>query len=371
MSENRLKLNTDKTDLLWVGPRYHTWAHLFRGEVLTTMRYTNWRNYLYLYLYSLHQHDLCLPELHLGHDSVVARDHVRLLEATISSDLSLDRHVSVVSASGFYWLRQLRRCRRSLDTQSAATLVHSFVSSRVDYCNALLAGAPKVTTDKLQRVLNAAARVITGTHKFDRGISRLLHTELHWLNVPERVTYLLCIMVHSCLQGQAPQYLVKVDLCQPVSDVASRQLIRSASRRLLVLPRDRLQTYGWRAFSVSGPSAWNSLPDNLRDPSVTRDSFRRLSKKLLYALYWSIQRIKGFTKMRYTNLLVLLTYLQCCPPSDCWRLRVGVTADFIHLTLTNLCITIYYYVLLYSNRRVAQWIREVICRNILSNSSLY
>ena len=47
--------------------------------------------------------------------------------------------------------------------------------------------------------MNAAARVITGTHKFDRGLLRILHTELHWLNVPERVVYKLCIMVHSCL----------------------------------------------------------------------------------------------------------------------------------------------------------------------------
>jgi len=47
------------------------------------------------------------------------------------------------------------------------------------YCNALLAGVLEVTTDKLQWVMNAAARVITGTHKFDRGLSRILHTELH------------------------------------------------------------------------------------------------------------------------------------------------------------------------------------------------
>ena len=83
----------------------------------------------------------------------------------------------------FYWLRQLRR---SLDAESAATLVHAFVASRIDYCNAVLACAPKATTDKLQRVLNAAARVVTGTKKFQRGLSRLLHTELHWLDVPER-----------------------------------------------------------------------------------------------------------------------------------------------------------------------------------------
>ena len=95
------------------------------------------------------------------------------------------------------------------------TLVHAFLSSRVDRCSAVLAGAPKVTTDKLQRVLNAAARVVSGTHKFDRGLSRLLHTELHWLNVPEWVAIKLGL---NCLHNQAPQYLV--DLCQSVSSVA-------------------------------------------------------------------------------------------------------------------------------------------------------
>jgi len=113
----------------------------------------------------------------------VARDHVRLLGVTLSSDLSFDRHVSIVSASSFYWLRQqlLQLSRRSLDTESAATLVHSFVASLIDYCNAVLAGAPKATTNKLQRVLNAAARVVSSIHKFDRGLSRVLHTELHTL----------------------------------------------------------------------------------------------------------------------------------------------------------------------------------------------
>jgi len=86
------------------------------------------------------------------------------------------------------------------------------------YCNAVLAGAPKVTTNKLQRVLNAAACVVSGTH---RGLSQLLHTELHWLDVTERVVYKLGIMVFNCLHGQAPPYLV--ELCQPVTSVASQQ----------------------------------------------------------------------------------------------------------------------------------------------------
>ena len=104
------------------------------------------------------------------------------------------------------------------------------LTSRVNYCNTLLAGAPKVTTDKLQRVLNAAARVHTGTHKFHWGQSRLLHTELHWLDIPERVTYKLGVIMFGCQHGRAPQYLI--DCCLPVSVVASRQYLRSLSSQI-------------------------------------------------------------------------------------------------------------------------------------------
>jgi len=71
-------------------------------------------------------------------------------------------------------------------SESAATLVHAFVTSHIDYCNVLLAGAPKATTDKLQRLLNAAARLASDTRKFDRGLKQLMHVDLNWLDVPVR-----------------------------------------------------------------------------------------------------------------------------------------------------------------------------------------
>ena len=63
------------------------------------------------------------------------------------------------------------------------TLVHAFMTSRVDYCNAVLVEAPKSVSDKLQRVLNAAARIVTGTRKFDSGLAQLLHADPHWPDV--------------------------------------------------------------------------------------------------------------------------------------------------------------------------------------------
>ena len=64
-------------------------------------------------------------------------------------------------------------------------------------------------------------------------------------------------------------------------------------------------------FRVAGPSVWNSLPDSLRNPIIGGNSFRQFLKTFLFAMYWSIQHIRGFTTMRYINRLFtyLLTYL--------------------------------------------------------------
>jgi len=62
----------------------------------------------------------------------VPSDYVRVLGVTISSDLCLDKHVSMICATCFFWHRQLRRVRRSLDTESVRTLVHAFITSSID-----------------------------------------------------------------------------------------------------------------------------------------------------------------------------------------------------------------------------------------------
>ena len=154
------------------------------------------------------------------------------------------------------------------------------MTSRIDYCNAVLAGTPKVTTDKLQRVMNAAARVVSDTRKFDEGLSQLLHEELHWLDVPQRIEYKLSVMVHRCRYGSAPQYLK--ECCTSVADVAGRQHLRSARRQLMDVPRYRRRTFGRRAFSVTGPTVWNSLSNTLREQS-DEDSFKRQLKTFLFS----------------------------------------------------------------------------------------
>jgi len=99
-------------------------------------------------------------------------------------------------------------------------------------------------------------------------------------------------MMYLCLHGQAPSYLA--DHLTPASEVASRLRLRFANRHQLIVPRCRLSNYGRQIFSIAGPTVWNSLPDELRDPARSFDSFRQFLKTILFSLYQCDQRIRGF-----------------------------------------------------------------------------
>jgi len=142
----------------------------------------------------------------------------RVLGVVVSADLSLEKRVINVSVTCFHHLCRLRHISRMLTAESAATLVHAFVTSCVDYCNVVLAGALKVITNKLLRVMNTAARVLTGTRKFDCGLTQLMHDNFHWLDVAERVKYKVIVLTRRCLIGTAPRYLAAD--CVPVSEMA-------------------------------------------------------------------------------------------------------------------------------------------------------
>jgi len=117
------------------------------------------------------------------------------------------------------------------------------------------------------------------------GLHSLMHIDLHWLDVPERVTYKLTVMVYYCLHGTAPKYLS--ELCTLVADVASRRQLRPASQNVL---RYKLSGLGRRAFRVAGPSVWNSIADCLRDPAHERASFKRQLKTFLFTRCYTTYR---------------------------------------------------------------------------------
>ena len=166
--------------------------------------------------------------------------------------------------------------RRSLSRHALITLIRALVS-KADYCNSVLAGVSGYLMDRLQSVLNAAARLIFSAQRSD-SITPLLR-ELHWLRVPERIQFRLCVLVYRCLDGSALLYLSEG--IRRTTDNSARLRLRSADTTTLHVPSSRHSTLGDRSFFIAAPRAWNELPPTFR--SVTSLTiFRRELKTLLF-----------------------------------------------------------------------------------------
>ena len=98
--------------------------------------------------------------LRVGNDVITSVKTVRDLDVTSDSELTMQRHVNKVASACFYHIRRLKQIRRLIEPEVTATLMSAFVLSKLDYCNAILAGLPKSTVAPLQRAQNAAARLI-------------------------------------------------------------------------------------------------------------------------------------------------------------------------------------------------------------------
>jgi hypothetical protein len=135
-------------------------------------------------------------------DSVSSVHDLRLL---LDNELSMKTHISKVASVGYFHLRCLKSVRRILGMQTTASLVTAFVISHLDYCNSVFAGLPKSSIAPLQRVQNAAARLICAVGPRDH-VTPSLH-ELHWLPVELRIIFKHCAVPHLVHTGRGLSYL--------------------------------------------------------------------------------------------------------------------------------------------------------------------
>ena len=245
MSQNKLKLNNDKTEIILFGSKKH--------------------------LAELNIKSLSVA----GTDVSVASEPVRNLGAMFDSQLIMAPHVkSVVKKSSFH-LRNIGKARRVLTEDATKTVMQSLVMSRLDYCNALLIGIQQDLIAKLQRLQNSAARIVTRTRKYEHITPVLI--KLHWLPIKFRIQFKVLLLVYKALNGLAPKYIK--ELLVPYKP---RRHLRSEAKGLLDEPRTRLK-FGDRAFSISAPRLWNALPQHLKD-STSCQAFKKCLKTHLFRL---------------------------------------------------------------------------------------
>ena len=245
MESNKLLLNPSKTEFLLLG----TSAQLKKFESINSVT--------------------------LG-DSIIQRNScARNLGVIFDSSLSFTNHVNSVCKSVHYHIRDLYRIRHLLPKPVLIQLANALVSSRLDYCNSLLFGIKKSNLQKLQRVQNSLARVVSKTPKFQH-ISPV-RKALHWLPVEQRIKYKICLLVYKTITYNQPSYLLTKLVTRP-----KNHSTRYSTGPSFIVPYART-TFGTHCFSVFGPKLWNSLPISLR-ASCSLSSFRSGFKTYLFDL---------------------------------------------------------------------------------------
>lgn len=195
--------------------------------------------------------------LQLGESTIVPSQHARDLGVTWDTTMRMEQHITNICKSAYYQLHNIYRIKKYLSEHAIKSVVHAFITSRLDYCNSLLYGTPGCLLDRLQRVQNTAARLITGTSRSSH-ITPVLR-ELHWLPVTHRIIFKVALLTFKAQHGLAPLYLS--ELLTPY--IPSRSL-RSSTKNLLTVPSYKLKAYGGRSFTCVAPVIWNDIPENLR-----------------------------------------------------------------------------------------------------------
>ena len=246
-----------------------------------------------------------MKEFHIqvGNNIIYPATKTRNLGVIFDTNMSFNDHVSHVSRSIRYQLRNLSFVRKYLSRSATEQLVHALISSRLDFCNSLFLSLSQQQLTKLQRLQNSAARLVTLTKKACH-ITPVLHS-LHWLPVEKRITFKIMLLVYHIVHGSSPLYLQNsIHAYQPP------RRLRSSDSSLLQVPRCR-HSWGDHSFSYAGPALWNSLPLLLRQASSV-SSFKQLLKTYLFTFVHITPVLKELhwlpVKQRLKNKILSLVF---------------------------------------------------------------
>ena len=172
-------------------------------------------------------------------------------------------------------LRDISRIKKYLQKSHLEQLVHAMISSRLDYCNSLFVNIGRDNLYKLQKLQNAAARLVLGKRRRESASSAL--KELHWLNVEARITFKILLLVFKVVRG-----LCNLKLTYKTFNG------RPDDYLLLETPNFKTK-YGRRLFEFNGSRWWNALPVHIRSEEDV-EKYKKLVKTLLFTNHDKLKR---------------------------------------------------------------------------------
>lgn len=216
-----------------------------------------------------------ISKIEIGDDTIHVASKARNIGVIFDSHFQLTANIKAICRKSYWNLKKIASLRPYLNQEALKKLVHAMITSNLDYCNSLLIGLPQQSILLLQRVQNAAARMITCTSR--RESARPLLRLLHWLPVQQRVEFKVLVFIYKCLHGLAPPYLEEL-----IKLERNTRTLRSTGRIVLHVPFTRSALAYDRAFSYAGPRLWNSLPQSVQE-SESLNIFKAKLKTYLFA----------------------------------------------------------------------------------------
>ena len=245
MHKRKLKLNTDKTNVMVVG---------------NTQKLRN----------------LDLPgTLLLDQTDVNLSSKLKNLGVILDQNLTLNYQITAIKKKTIGGLINIAKISNFIDFKSKFKLVHCLVLSHLDFCNSILYELPDYQLHSLQMILNAAVRIIVNMPRFSTERVTPKAIELHFLPIKARIEYKICLLVHKTLLSGQPKYLFS--LLKPVTN----SNLRSCTLNRLVEPFLSRQVKVNRSFAHCAPRLYNKLPHSLRTITST-NSFKKHLKTFLF-----------------------------------------------------------------------------------------
>lgn len=218
----------------------------------------------------------CDIELQIGDDAIQPSGSARNLGVMLDKHLTLESHISNMCRVGYFHIRNIKSLKPMLNKDALISVVHAFITSRLDYCNSLLYGLPDKQIQKLQRIQNIAARLVSGCRKYDH-ITPIL-SDLHWLPVRQRIAFKVFTIVFKSLTDCGPKYLSEL-----LQIKETTRTLRSSGDLNLVVSKSHYKNYGDRAFCVAASTLWNKLPCHIKK-SNTLAAFKSNLKTHLFRI---------------------------------------------------------------------------------------
>ncbi len=216
--------------------------------------------------------------IQLGSSTITPSKTARNLGVVIDDQLTFSDHITKTALSCRFALYNIKKIRPFLWEHATQLLVQALVLSRLDYCDALLAGLPASSIKPLQLIQNVAARLIFNEPK--RTHVTPLFINLHWLPIAARIQFKALMFAYRTTSGSAPLYLNS--LLQTY--VPSRSL-RSASERRITVPSQRDTKSLSQTFTLTVPIWWRA---QLNPSSWILTIFKKRLKTHLFHLYLTL-----------------------------------------------------------------------------------